>query len=91
MKWHLLHNEKVIADQGYPDAKCSRDEVTGGSMDFEVVRARLEATNKRLKQLSALGTRFRYKLDLHSECFLVVLNLVQLSVEKGKRMFRDDF
>lgn len=63
----ILPHENVIADQGYSDSMCSNDEMKDGSVDFKYIWARREAKNKRPKQLSVLGSRFRHKPDLHKE------------------------
>ena len=87
MKQALIEGERVVADGGYINPVCSYPEQTDGIVQFSYIRARHEALNKRLKQFAVLGSRFRHNLELHSQCFFAVLNLVQLCIEEGEVVF----
>lgn len=62
-------NEKVIADHGYADVRCSRQVFYEGFLSFSNILAIHEATNKRLKQFKVLGGCFRQSLHLDAQCF----------------------
>ena len=87
LKQCLMDGEKVVADQGHPNDTCSGNEVTDGTADFAFLRARHEATNKRLKQFNVLSSRFRHNLFLHQFCYFAVLDMVQISIEHGEEVF----
>lgn len=81
LRRQLLPGEKVIAAQGHSDVQFSRSQVTNGIANFGFIRSRHKATNKRLEQFKVLSNRFRYKLDLDSNCLFAITNLVQLCIE----------
>ena len=53
----------MIADLGYLDPKCSKQETADGTVVFSYVRARHEATNKRLKHFKVLAIIREYLLE----------------------------
>lgn len=77
LKNSLQRNEKLIADQGYPDMCCSRDVFYEDSLSFSYIRARHGAISKRSKQFKVLGHCFRHSLQLHAQCFFC--NIMQLT------------
>ncbi len=59
--------------------------------DFHALaRARHEPVNRRFKQFSVIGQRFRHGLSLHSSCFHPVQNLTQVMIQNGEPLFGVD-
>ena len=79
----LEEGEKVIADGGYGGDSHFLTP-TGVNDNFNnvmsVIRARHETVNGRLKSFNVLATTFRHSLGNHSQCFMAVANLVQVSL-----------
>lgn len=90
LKGHLLRDEMLASDQGYPDPQCSRFKLSGCTVNFRFISSTQEAKNKRLKQFDGFSCRFRPNLDLNSTCFFIVVSLVQISFENGERIFFDE-
>jgi len=86
LKHYLDEEEKVVADDGYPDRKCLRLAESGADV-VKRIRARHETLNGRLKNFGCVGSLFRHKKELHSLCFFAVLNVVQLSLQNGHPLF----
>ena len=80
---YLDQDEKVIADGGYRGDSHFLTP-TGINDDFSrvmaVIRARHETVNGRFKSFNVLACTFRHSLGKHSQCFMAVANLVQVSL-----------
>ncbi len=89
MKRALLNGESVIADGGYTDERCEKNRQSRVVPKHlhSLARARHETVNRRFKQFSVLGTRFRHDKSLHSVCFHAVANLTQLMLSHGEPLF----
>ena len=88
MKHALENDEVVVADGGYADERCVKyGESPERSRFYAVVRARYETVNRRFKQFSVLGNRFRHSLFKHSICFHAVCNIVDIAIENGEPLF----
>ena len=55
------------------------------------LHGRHEGVNGKLKQFSVLNNRFRHNLELHGECFLAVVTLVQLGMMVETSPFHVEF
>lgn len=78
-------NERVIADGGYVDECCMKFGENQKLTRLQVViRARHETVNRRFKQFSVLGNRFRHALSRHSAWFYAVCNITEVRVENGE-------
>ena len=80
LKHKLLDDEFVVADSGYTDLRCVQPPGPHHPENarLALVRARHECINGRLKSFAVLSSRFRHHLDLHSSCFMAVLNVTVL-------------
>ena len=87
----LRQNEKVVADDGYPDSKCIRKGLYVKGREkknyHHLIRARHETCNRRLKQFGVLGSKFRHPLRKHGMCFRAVVCLTDLSLRFGSPLF----
>ncbi len=88
----LLDGERVVADGGYRDIACEKNpkgrEIWSGF--HAMARARHETVNRRFKQFSVIGQRFRHELTLHSSCFHTVANLTHVIIQNGEPLFGVD-
>lgn len=81
---HFAKNEITLADKGYrlagkfkqPSNACEKR-----------LLARHETVNGRLKEFVILSERFRHPLNKHPLVFHAVVNVVQVSIMKGEKLF----
>jgi hypothetical protein len=94
----LDEGEKVEADKGYrgepesvsvPNHNVFLNRV--GRRQKELVRARHETLNRRLKQWHCLHDTFRHDLVKHGPVFRAVAVIVQVTIETGEPMFRVEY
>ena len=92
MKTVLAKNEKVLADNGYPDNRCLKSsDVPHESIDIHSeIRARHESINRRVNQFNALSKVFRHSVDLHGYVFHAITNLTLTSLKLGESLFEID-
>jgi DDE superfamily endonuclease len=91
---HLDENERVEADDGYVGespkyVKCPNsftNPIETTKMQ-QYVRSRQETVNARFKDWGCLAQRFRHGLAKHSNCFISVAVITQLSIEAGEKLF----
>lgn len=83
MKSALLPGERVIADRGYGDERCSTpDTLTAeGRQLASEIRARHETVNGRFKKFRVLRDTFRHDRSKHSVCFHAVASITQLQMD----------
>ena len=91
LKTHLLHWERVEADNGYRgDEKTHTPDQHAPTYSQylikEQVRDRHETINKRLKEFNCLKHTFRHEIHKHGNVFDAVVVLTQLSIERGERV-----
>jgi len=85
----LLPEERLIADNGYPHARC----ITPGNCTLQqkeyvrLTRARHETVNERLKIFSSIRNVFRYNLNLHGYVFHAVVKLTALMLDTTDPLF----
>lgn len=87
-KDHYIHyvasNEMTLADKGY---RCHQYFKQPATSSKKRILARHETLNGRLKQFKALGGRYRHKLRKHPKIFHAIINIVQISIENGEKLF----
>ncbi len=81
---NVAENEITLADKGYNQKKyfknpCNRME--------KKILARHETLNGRLKEFGILSQRFRNALNKHPLVFHAVVNIVQISIMNGEKLF----
>lgn len=87
--------EYYLADGGYRDG--NQWSVTpSGHHRFDdrqksAVRARHETYNKRLKDWGALREVYRHKLELHSQVFRAIANIIQIAIASGETLFQVEY
>ncbi|KDO22032.1 hypothetical protein SPRG_12241 [Saprolegnia parasitica CBS 223.65] len=88
---HMLdRGEKALADKGYRDPVYFRYPDDGGlqtNRRQKKIMARHETVNRRLKQFRVLQSRFRHALEKHPICFHAVVNITQLDIACGHKLF----
>ena len=47
-----------------------------------------ETVNHRLKEFGVLSKRFRHSIHLHPMCFMAVVNITQIMIELGERLYQ---
>ena len=89
LKGMLSDNEKIIADRGYRDIKCTYTALSDPTLarNFSLCRARHEAVNRRIKQFNVLRQRFRHCKSRNGICFHAVSNMTQIMIEQGAPFF----
>lgn len=76
--------EKTLADKGYRLKPFFKQP----SNAFEKrILARHETLNGRLKEFAILSNRFRHPLKKHPMVFHAVINVVQVSITNGEKLF----
>ncbi len=80
--YHLLPNEKVVADKVYNDPEHFSTPLTdpGTKEQRDKIRSRHEKVNAMLKCYNCLQIPFRHEKDNHFLCFFAVVNLVELTI-----------
>lgn len=81
---HFAKNGVTLADKGYKLA--GKFKQPSNSREKRLL-AWHETLNGRLKQFSILSERFRHPLNKHPLVFHAVLNIVQISIMKGEKLF----
>jgi hypothetical protein len=80
----FAQNELTLADNGYNDQRFFKNPTT--HLDRTIL-ARHETVNKRLKQFKVLRSRYHHPLQKHPKCFHACVNIVQVQIEKGEKLF----
>lgn len=81
--------EKTIADNGYKDPKyfIYPAAYPNTAQSQSRIRARHETVNKRLKQWNVLVHAFRHDISKHIRCFHAVVNVTQIMIQSGEKLF----
>ena len=94
MKDNLEEGERVECDDGYggadPEFAKSKSGIFHPKMSKKtcnIVCARQESANKRIKQFAALSGVFRHDMTKHSTVFNAVALVTQISIEVGMPLF----
>ena len=94
LKYQLAPGERVRCGRVYRGEFCKielPDECCGyGTHQHrtkQIVRARHETMNRRLKQFGCLKQQFRHPISKHSTVFCAVVAIVQISLENGPPLF----
>lgn len=82
---NLNRNEITLADKGYRDRTYFK---TPSNLFEKRVLARHETLNGRLKQFEALNSRFRHPIKKHPKVFHACINILQVSIENGEKLFQ---
>jgi len=82
----LQDGEMVLADGGYHDG-CGFFETPNGNNDGDqymkaLVRARHETINRRFKQWSILGSRYRHSLEKHGLVFRAIASITHFMMKE---------
>ena len=82
LRYMLLPNEKVLADQGYRGPEIVHDNLSNDrSGDLAGrYRAAHERLNGRIKVFGCLQNRFRHAITKHNLCMFAVVNIVQIEL-----------
>ena len=92
---HLDDGEYYLADGGYGDnyqyAVTPRGLWKFGDRQIQVVRARHETVNSRIKIWRALSSKWRHELDKHGMMMRAVVLVVQLGLETDEPLFSVDY
>ena len=96
LKKMLPRGERVECDRGYRGERFkidTPDECFGAHRVLqyrikELIRARHETLNGRLKVFGCLTQRFRHPIDKHIHFFCAVLSIVQIGIENGHPLFK---
>jgi len=91
LKSELMEGEFVLADGGYPDDSCTKIVPGPSAGQSQILRARHESCNGRLKVFGVLKNRFRHPITKHGLCFQAVANICQLAILDGNSLFAIDF
>lgn len=81
---HIAANEFTLADKGYRGENCFKQPKNAYE---KRVLARHETLNGRLKEFAILQERFRHPLKKHPSVFHAVINIVQVSIMNGEKLF----
>ncbi len=81
---HIAKKEITLADKGYCLKPFFKQPTT--SRENKIL-ARHEALNGRLKEFAILSNRFRNCLNKHPMVFHAIVNIVQLSISSGEKLF----
>lgn len=80
----VVQNEITLADRGYRDSQFFKQPEN----PFEKrLLARHETFNGRLKNFNILCNRFRHPLKKHPKVFHACVNILQVSIDKGEKLF----
>lgn len=78
------NNEITLADKGYRLQNYFKQPTTHYERSL---LARHESLNGRLKQFEILNVRFRNKLQKHPSVFHACVNIVQVCIDDGEKLF----
>lgn len=81
---HYACKELTLADKGY---KCKKFFKQPSNAMEKRILAKHETVNGRLKQFEILNCRFRHPLKKHPKVFHACINLVQISIDCGEKLF----
>jgi hypothetical protein len=82
-------NEMTMADNGYKDADYFiYPDVCNAEREHKRIMSRHETVNGRIKNFNVLSHVFRHDKNKHSLCFHAVVNIVQISIDYGERLYR---
>lgn len=76
--------EITLADKGYRKKPYFKQ--ASNALESKIL-ARHETLNGRLKEFSILGNRFRNSVKKHPSVFHAVVNVVQVSISNGEKLF----
>ena len=92
---YLHNNEYYIADGGYRDGGQFSITPSGvhdyGERQRQVVHAKHETINRKLKQWAILNNKYRHDLQRHGKVFHAVANIVQLGLETDRPVFQIEY
>lgn len=77
-------NEVKLADKGYRYQTFFKNPT---NTKEKLLLARPETVNRRLKQFQALNSRYRHPIQKHPKLFHACVNLVQISINCGEKLF----
>lgn len=77
-------DEVTLADKGYRLGGYFKNP---SNTKEKLLLARHETLNRRLKQFQALGARYRHPLHKHPKIFHACVNLVQMCIDCGEKLF----
>lgn len=80
----VAKNEVTLADKGYRLQNVFKKPSNASERRL---LARHETLNGRLKEFAALGQRFRHELKKHPMVFHAVVNVIQVSIVNGEKLF----
>jgi len=89
-----VHNidegEMTTADNGYNDPRYFiYPSIYPESVNQQKkIRARHETINARLKQFNVLVAEYRSELSKHPCCFHAVVNIIQVKIDHGEKLFQ---
>ena len=90
----IQDQERILADGGYRD-KTKFETPTGYNNRDQrmkkVARSRHETFNARIKNFNILASKYRGNLHFHHYVFHSVVNMLQLDIEVGNRMFQINY
>lgn len=79
--------ELTMADKGYNDPNYFILPTSSNSDAHNLVMARHETVNKRIRQFNILKNVFRNSIHNHQNIFFAIVNLTQLMIENGNPLF----
>jgi hypothetical protein len=80
----FAENEITLADKGYKDQQYFKNPENA----FEKrILARHETVNGRLKNFAIMSDRFRHPVDKHPIVFHACVNIVQVLIDHGEKLF----
>lgn len=82
--YHVEEGEYTLADKGYRQKKYFKQPTN--AIEKRIL-ARHETLNGRLKEFSILSVRFRNPLKKHPLVFHAVVNIVQVTIMNGAKLF----
>lgn len=80
--------ELTLADDGYKDPRFIYPaKYPETQNDQKRIMKRHETVNHRVKVFQVLGSRFRHHPDKHPQCFYAVVNIVQIVIDGGDKLY----
>lgn len=82
-------DELTFADKGYNDDHfMSPKRYPQNSRQIKNVMVRHETVNHRIRQFGVLSHRFRHAPYLHPRCFHACVNMTQLLIDNGEKLYQ---
>lgn len=82
---HFLdEGERALADKGYKNYNFFKNP---SNKKEKTVLARHETVNGRIKEFNILKNCFRNSLHKHPNTFHAIINLTQLAIKDGEKLF----